>query len=495
MPLHLNSIAYKDIENELVANILSKDSGTVEDFFATEDKKKINGIKNIIDKNSNEIIGKTVFTMKVNEEMGQIELLDADIVLNNNTTTQLYFVKKYEQSSDSNEYYQVSLEDDSAHFDIETVGRYRINGEIENTIQSVHLSVFPFQLDIYKNIEELNKTLGFSKPIKTTINDFVVHGFSEEFMGVGSALSQNTEPCSFVIGKIESYKEVNAIIGEIEVPFTIINLKTAVGIIPVAASKHNFDLSHISKGMILGMFADIKAEFKDTTMSLDREIKEAQSKLDMNKVTNIFSGGIEQMTNIAKAINYYTNEKIKTNELYNLYIRDWFFFQIDRDVYALYNHMKMRYGNLLTEDEQINYAALILTNISNPNYKFKEGVTLGLADYIRNTVETINTNDNEGIMKGAYGIFGKESTNPIPVNGHSGLNEYFKNILLANGNEFTYERLGTARTENNVNGIVDAYLIKDKITNREICTLYICIYNKHTSKIIPEGFKLKNDQI
>lgn len=68
MPLHLNSIIAKDKETELATGILSKDSRTVEDTFVTEDKIKINGIKNIIDKNSNEIIGKIVFTMKVNDE-------------------------------------------------------------------------------------------------------------------------------------------------------------------------------------------------------------------------------------------------------------------------------------------------------------------------------------------------------------------------------------------------------------------------------------------
>lgn len=336
MPLHLNSIIAKDKETELATGILSKDSRTVEDTFVTEDKIKINGIKNIIDKNSNEIIGKIVFTMKVNDEKQCIELLDADIVLNNTEAVTLKFIEKYEKSSDANEYYQVSLENNGPHFDIETVGRYRIDGEIENTSQAVHLSAFPFQLDIYENIEELNKVLGFGESIKTPINNLVIHGFSEEFMGVGLALSKSTDPCSFVIGKIDSYRDVTVIIGEMEVPFTIINLKTAAGIVPVAASKDNFDLSRINKGSILGMFADIKAEFKDSTINLDKEIKEAQLKLDMNKVANIFRGGIEQMTNIAKAVNYYTNKKIKISELYSLYIRDWFFFQIDGDVYNLY---------------------------------------------------------------------------------------------------------------------------------------------------------------
>lgn len=223
----------------------------------------------------------------------------------------------------------------------------------------------------------------------------------------------------------------------------------------------------------------------------DIEIEEAINKLNHEKVKIIFPGGKEQMRNVGREIIFYLNGKFKIEEMFQLYIRDYFFFLIDGDIYALYMHMKMRYNKLLSKEEQINLMAILFINRSNPNYKFNKDNDLSFStDFIKDVIKTTEENDNEGVMRGATGKFGIEKTNPIPVFGHNGLKEYFDKVCLENGHECKYERLGSTGSKN-INGIIDVYAIFDSETKDKVCDLFVCIYNKHTSKIIPQGFKMK----
>lgn len=127
MPVHLNSFLEGN-QTELLTEILTTDLQTVEDAFATEDKKKIQTVKYIIDKKTGERIGKTVFTMKVNDS--DIQILDTDIVFTNHIPYKLKFLEKLDESSEANEYYNVEDQESRVHFQIETVNHYRVNKDM-----------------------------------------------------------------------------------------------------------------------------------------------------------------------------------------------------------------------------------------------------------------------------------------------------------------------------------------------------------------------------
>ena len=247
----------------ILEGILQVDLKASDEVFVSKNKKKFTITKYIKDIEKNQKIGKTVITLMTNKENRSHEIMDIDITLLNDNPTELYFEEKLNGSSDTNEYYNVCTIKNDIHFQVETVKRYSIEEpELTNTKQNVYVSIFPFRLTVYENIDELNKNLGFKKPIKTGIANLEVHGFSEEFAGIGEPFVGNKEEiCSFIIGKVVSFQEVNAIIGGIEIPFTIINLKTGFGTHPVAASKETFNLSNLSKDKLLAMLADVKVDF------------------------------------------------------------------------------------------------------------------------------------------------------------------------------------------------------------------------------------------
>ncbi len=94
--------------------------------------------------------------------------------------------------------------------------------------------------------------------------------------------------------------------------------------------------------------------------------------------------------------------------------------------------------------------------------------------------------DKDQILEG-YGDFGYERTNPIPVNSVLGIPGYLGRLRTDTGLKVQYERVGTT-TSSNVNGIIDIYEVT--INNNKITELYISPYNKKTSELAPEGFKL-----
>ena len=90
-------------------------------------------------------------------------------------------------------------------------------------------------------------------------------------------------------------------------------------------------------------------------------------------------------------------------------------------------------------------------------------------------------------MMGAYGRFGYDKTNPIPVYGFLGITEYFGKLRFLDGEKVEYERIGDFSSEN-VKELIDGYRISGK--NQQQTVLFISIYNNRTSDNAPEGFIL-----
>lgn len=258
MPLRMNSIINNESKKESVfAGIVTKDIQNPDSLIATSDKKKLHITKNIIDKMTGEIIGKSVITVMATDKA--LEIKDVDIVIKNENSTMLKFLEKLDESSDSNEYYHVENENEN-HFEVETVNRSAIENEIEGQKHEVYVSAFPFELNVYDNIDDFNKVAGFGEPVQVANTEFKVSGYSERFVATGSAFGRQ-EACSFIIGTVKTFREVNAIIGEEEADFIIVQLDTAIGTIPVAVSREVFDLEKLYAGKIIVMFADIKIDF------------------------------------------------------------------------------------------------------------------------------------------------------------------------------------------------------------------------------------------
>ena len=262
MPLHLQSLTNDYQDHDLLTSLLMLATENPDGFLVTEDKYLLSRYA-LSDEPSGMPFGSLVITMKVCDEENVIRILDLDITLENESRTVLHFLEMRDGSSDSNEYYEAETEKDGSHLELETVCRHAIRDSLSDSVRDVSISAFPFQLSVFEDIEAFNQWAGFDKEINVKGMDFYVHGFSEHFIMPGSAqrmMKEDDEIFSFLLGKVDSWKEIRWKIGDRELEFVIIRLDTALGTIPVAAGREVFDLSGLAKGAIIAMSADIKAD-------------------------------------------------------------------------------------------------------------------------------------------------------------------------------------------------------------------------------------------
>ena len=262
MPLHLNSITNDSQKAEPLAWILQKGMDECDSVFGTEDNKYFHIRGNILDRISGQPIGRIVYTIFHTGKA--LEIKDLDIVWNNPTPTIIQFNKLRDGSSDANEYYEAETVDENQHFELETVNRHIVSEDVVNTKREVFVSAFPFELNVYTDIDAFNEWAGFGREITVGNTDIKVGGFSEKFMMPGGLFNdkkKSDESYSFVVGRVVSYQDVEIAFGETVYPFVLAQVDTALGIIPVSMGRDVFDLENLREGCIVAMNADIKADF------------------------------------------------------------------------------------------------------------------------------------------------------------------------------------------------------------------------------------------
>jgi len=122
------------------------------------------------------------------------------------------------------------------------------------------------------------------------------------------------------------------------------------------------------------------------------------------------------------------------------------------------------------------------------DYLLSKNQRAALSDAAKMFAQQFNpSGTDEDEMPEGYGEFGLEITNPIPAASIPESYFYLHNLRTASGSSVTFDRIGPMRAPN-INSTIDGYNILSN--GSQIATIYICPYNKRTSKKAPKGFKL-----
>lgn len=259
MPLHINSIT-NDRSTSVLAWILQKGMDECNSIFVSDDNKYFHIRREIRDLRTGDAIGELVYTVKHSDE--RLEVLDLDITWNSDELVSVQFDKLCKGSSESNEYYLAEVMD-GGHFELETVNRYVIKNDLENTENQVYISAFPFELSVFPDIDSFNEWAGFKNEITVGDTDIKVGGFSESFIMPGGIFKEDKseeEHYSFLIGRVVDFRDVEIAFGEQIYSFVLAKVDTALGVIPIGIGREVFDLSEIQVDCIVAMNADVKAD-------------------------------------------------------------------------------------------------------------------------------------------------------------------------------------------------------------------------------------------
>lgn len=262
MPLRLNAIT-NNAGSDMLANLLGPVFEKCNSAFATPDAKYAIAHSDMVDTKTGKLIGKFVFTIYCNTKEQRNEILDLDLVLINPNPTKLNFLTRLDGSSDSNEYYNAETIDSAQHLQIETVNRHTVAEDTLIGERDVFISVFPFELSVYKNISAFNKAMGFKKKHRIGPKELglTTSGFSDTFISPSDMFQAKAgEYFSFLVGTVESFNDVHINIGNLGYDFVLAHVKTALGVVPVAMGREVFDLRKLKVGKLVAMKADLKAD-------------------------------------------------------------------------------------------------------------------------------------------------------------------------------------------------------------------------------------------
>ena len=263
MPLHLNALT-NNAQDEFLAYLLQNGPDHAEDAIASEDERILHLASPMWDASTGERIGKFVFTLYVDDARKAFEVIDIDITLDGAETTALRFLQKLPQSSDANEYYDVETVDHGIRLQIETVNRHFLAGDIAGTVQRVCACAFPFQLTVYDDMDALNEAVGLKQTVKVNGTDMSVGGLSGIFAAPGSlggTGGSESDVYSLMVGTVSDVRDVSVKLGEKTLDFAIVQLESALGLLPVAMGRDVFDLDKLAPGRAVMMNADVKADF------------------------------------------------------------------------------------------------------------------------------------------------------------------------------------------------------------------------------------------
>ena len=263
MPLHLNALTNHH-QDELLAYLLQNGLDHAEDAIAGEDGRILHLANPVWDAASGERIGKFVFTLLIDDAHKAFEVIDLDMTLDGEETAELRFLKKLPPSSDANEYSDVETADRGIRLQIETVNRHFLTGDIVGTVQRVCACAFPFQLTVYDDMDALNEAAGFRQTVNVNGTDMSVGGLSSIFAAPGSlggVGGSESDVYSLMIGIVREVRDVSVELGESTLDFVIVQLESALGLLPVAMGRDVFDLKKLAPGRAIMMNADVKSDF------------------------------------------------------------------------------------------------------------------------------------------------------------------------------------------------------------------------------------------
>lgn len=267
MPVHLNSFVPEEKNVNVFAALLGGDFlDRPEKIYMSEERKYLHTGTPVCDANTGTPIGDVVFTIEIKEKA--LEILDVDLTLRGGAPIKLRFEKKYPWSSDSNEYWFAFTDENEQAIEVETVYRYAVHTELQDTVQPVYASAFPFRVEVYEDLQAASKAYGFDHPVKvpTLGDDFEVSLYSPTFSAPGNLFRKegSEESFSFLFGTVQSIRPTQLQLGDERIHFLIVDLGTAFGTLPTAMSKEVFDLEKLVPGAIVVMYADIKADLSPT---------------------------------------------------------------------------------------------------------------------------------------------------------------------------------------------------------------------------------------
>ena len=263
MPLHMDAFIPETLQNHFFADLLQSGIQKATAVISSRDKSFVVLRTGITDQFTGQEIGDINYTLYNNDDAKCMEVYGLDITLRGSDPASIKFLTRLPGSDDVTEYYEAECYLETQVFELETVNRFAVDEALIGSVQTVHFSVFPYKVDVFDDITAFNAWAGFAEGVRMGDTEIFVDGYSETFMmpgGTANPAKKEDEHFTYLLGKVLSFADVEVSFGEMPIQFIIAQVRTGLGVVPVAMHREQFDLTHLHEDSILAMFADISAD-------------------------------------------------------------------------------------------------------------------------------------------------------------------------------------------------------------------------------------------
>ena len=233
--------------------------------------------------------------------------------------------------------------------------------------------------------------------------------------------------------------------------------------------------------MAFGFFKKLFGK-KDSSSRIPKELSGVMSQIQ----TFVFPGGKNQMLDELNDLSSILGVPVsRIEDTFKYACTRAFLGNCDKD--TLIQGIERHKDGL--SDRQINlFAKFVFSKLLRQRKGFEDPVLLDAA------LSALGFSpDNNGLeydeIPGAFGDFGIETTNPVPVNGVLSSNNYLSKLITDDGLSISWKRVCSIGADN-IDNPIDSYRITDsKGQIRQ--NIYISGYHSCTSKKAPKGYKFK----
>ena len=261
MALHLESITSEKLTHEEYTELGKNAVLTARDCYQPI-PPLYHFRTDMIDRNTGELIGLFVTSLYADAAENRNVILDEDIIFPCEQGVKLRLLRKIGEASFADQLYTAVLPGtDYPPFWVETVNRFTVAPQLEGKEVEGTITFYPEQISCFENMTALNHAYGapfhIDKPglEELGLTDF---GYSDRFMTV-------VEGYPKLFGTVISVREICSSIGDLELKFSLIYARTALGIIAIPIKMELFDIEKIEPGNALDLAGIISLDLSQKT--------------------------------------------------------------------------------------------------------------------------------------------------------------------------------------------------------------------------------------
>lgn len=208
----------------------------------------------------------------------------------------------------------------------------------------------------------------------------------------------------------------------------------------------------------------------------------------------MFPGGQAQINKCEKVAMSLSGGRVNSGDLIKAYVGTKSLFFQTQDAAHCADYFNRRTNRQLSGEQIKNIIFWLIVESLHPQVEpmTANDIDISIREQTLSAHGFGNLGYDSDIIPSGKGDFGLDLSNPVPVRGIRGSNQYLASLRTIMGHRIRWNRIGSFQSSN-IELQIDCYHVFDSVTNEKFGEIYISPYHKRDSQKPPRGFQLVGD--